>query len=146
FQAEDGIRDRNVTGVQTCALPIYGGVSTTAFREVVLALHRDWDRLPDDAGDAPDPGAVDLPPAPDLSEVIAHVGGIVAWRDQCRDETDKLYATLGEHEAWLEQLTASLEDPGATPTWAELLGAPRTAGRGGRGDAWGGKETVETIK
>src|SRR5699024_11918583 len=24
FQAEDGIRDRNVTGVQTCALPISG--------------------------------------------------------------------------------------------------------------------------
>src|SRR5699024_11986919 len=23
-QAEDGIRDRNVTGVQTCALPIFG--------------------------------------------------------------------------------------------------------------------------
>src|SRR5437773_7452417 len=33
FQAEDGIRDRDVTGVQTCALPIYysvtvGGVAT----------------------------------------------------------------------------------------------------------------------
>src|SRR5699024_12149550 len=30
FQAEDGIRDRNVTGVQTCALPIllwHGGLS-----------------------------------------------------------------------------------------------------------------------
>src|SRR5437868_12470772 len=27
FQAEDGIRDRNVTGVQTCALPILGGGS-----------------------------------------------------------------------------------------------------------------------
>src|SRR5699024_11267169 len=26
FQAEDGIRDRNVTGVQTCALPISGGL------------------------------------------------------------------------------------------------------------------------
>src|SRR5699024_11895421 len=26
FQAEDGIRDRNVTGVQTCALPISPGV------------------------------------------------------------------------------------------------------------------------
>ena len=26
FQAEDGIRDDLVTGVQTCALPIYGGV------------------------------------------------------------------------------------------------------------------------
>src|SRR5260370_22446991 len=25
FQAEDGIRDSSVTGVQTCALPIYGG-------------------------------------------------------------------------------------------------------------------------
>src|SRR5256885_5130693 len=25
FQAEDGIRDYKVTGVQTCALPIFGG-------------------------------------------------------------------------------------------------------------------------
>src|SRR5699024_12029434 len=30
FQAEDGIRDRNVTGVQTCALPISGGKSGDA--------------------------------------------------------------------------------------------------------------------
>src|SRR5699024_10019699 len=28
FQAEDGIRDRNVTGVQTCALPIYPAPET----------------------------------------------------------------------------------------------------------------------
>src|SRR5207249_5674379 len=27
FQAEDGIRDRNVTGVQTCALPISAGLA-----------------------------------------------------------------------------------------------------------------------
>src|SRR5699024_11983600 len=26
-QAEDGIRDRNVAGVQTCALPIYASIS-----------------------------------------------------------------------------------------------------------------------
>src|SRR5256885_10733993 len=26
FQAEDGIRDYKVTGVQTCALPIYGAI------------------------------------------------------------------------------------------------------------------------
>src|SRR5256886_5969786 len=26
FQAEDGIRDLTVTGVQTCALPIFGGL------------------------------------------------------------------------------------------------------------------------
>src|SRR5699024_11650091 len=34
FQAEDGIRDRNVTGVQTCALPIsYGGLSVPPYAE-----------------------------------------------------------------------------------------------------------------
>src|SRR5699024_11982966 len=33
FQAEDGIRDRNVTGVQTCALPISAiSVSPASFR------------------------------------------------------------------------------------------------------------------
>src|SRR5699024_11353428 len=32
FQAEDGIRDRNVTGVQTCALPI----STMLPTEVIM--------------------------------------------------------------------------------------------------------------
>src|SRR5438876_5347440 len=31
FQAEDGIRDGRVTGVQTCALPIYLQHSVTAF-------------------------------------------------------------------------------------------------------------------
>src|SRR5207249_6630469 len=30
FQAEDGIRDRNVTGVQTCALPICRARSSSA--------------------------------------------------------------------------------------------------------------------
>src|SRR5437773_4868847 len=30
FQAEDGIRDRDVTGVQTCALPIFSLKSSTA--------------------------------------------------------------------------------------------------------------------
>src|SRR5699024_11673699 len=31
FQAEDGIRDRNVTGVQTCALPISGGQTSMGY-------------------------------------------------------------------------------------------------------------------
>src|SRR5437870_11862853 len=34
FQAEDGIRDGHVTGVQTCALPIYGGLKLTELRDV----------------------------------------------------------------------------------------------------------------
>src|SRR6266540_1384009 len=32
FQAEDGIRDRDVTGVQTCALPIFRGRDTSRTR------------------------------------------------------------------------------------------------------------------
>src|SRR5207249_9241061 len=33
FQAEDGIRDRNVTGVQTCALPISEGYQRFILRD-----------------------------------------------------------------------------------------------------------------
>src|SRR5699024_11979432 len=35
FQAEDGIRDRNVTGVQTCALPIY--IAMKVIKELKLS-------------------------------------------------------------------------------------------------------------
>src|SRR5205807_3123516 len=41
FQAEDGIRDYKVTGVQTCALPISGGV-----RRLALVGLRRRDRRP----------------------------------------------------------------------------------------------------
>src|SRR5207249_7374306 len=55
FQAEDGIRDRNVTGVQTCALPIYGqpaAVHVTHVPELVPAYpgrHRSLERRAHDA-------------------------------------------------------------------------------------------------
>src|SRR5205823_8315240 len=41
FQAEDGIRDKLVTGVQTCALPIYGFVKIVADKKYdeVLGIH-----------------------------------------------------------------------------------------------------------
>src|SRR5207249_7298704 len=39
FQAEDGIRDRNVTGVQTCALPI-SGLSADELRRFRVPLLR----------------------------------------------------------------------------------------------------------
>src|SRR5207249_8455735 len=43
FQAEDGIRDRNVTGVQTCALPIFASLSPRMTIEQIVgegvALH-----------------------------------------------------------------------------------------------------------
>src|SRR2546427_9624254 len=40
FQAEDGIRDLTVTGVQTCALPIFGFVALLEFArgELLVAL------------------------------------------------------------------------------------------------------------
>src|SRR5699024_666941 len=37
FQAEDGIRDRNVTGVQTCALPILETLSDGAWEDKEIA-------------------------------------------------------------------------------------------------------------
>src|SRR5207249_9013939 len=41
FQAEDGIRDRNVTGVQTCALPIWVGVGLVVRRDDQGSRRRD---------------------------------------------------------------------------------------------------------
>src|SRR5437868_8071022 len=40
FQAEDGIRDRNVTGVQTCALPIS---AVAAADDQIRQAVADWD-------------------------------------------------------------------------------------------------------
>src|SRR5690606_40958123 len=46
FQAEDGIRDFHVTGVQTCALPIYIPVLSEESAEgVATATRRQWPRL-----------------------------------------------------------------------------------------------------
>src|SRR5439155_4495981 len=61
FQAEDGIRDGHVTGVQTCALPIF----------IIARCGATWMRSrlgssPNGAGDASDVSVVVLPLA-DLS-------------------------------------------------------------------------------
>src|SRR2546430_1038924 len=43
FQAEDGIRDLTVTGVQTCALPISLVASSSAFNSFLLsAMRKRW--------------------------------------------------------------------------------------------------------
>src|SRR6266498_2371851 len=44
FQAEDGIRDADVTGVQTCALPISGQVES--FQTLGVDERFDWGDLP----------------------------------------------------------------------------------------------------
>src|SRR6266705_6353364 len=66
FQAEDGVRDRTVTGVQTCALPISPsrrGEVTRRYRGDTLILETEWrtaggavrltDFMPPRAGQAP---------------------------------------------------------------------------------------------
>src|SRR5258706_1699594 len=44
FQAEDGIRDWSVTGVQTCALPIYVRQQTSIQRDM-LRLRETWGEM-----------------------------------------------------------------------------------------------------
>src|SRR6516162_7846385 len=42
FQAEDGIRDYKVTGVQTCALPISNRVAASGISAAVVARKQRW--------------------------------------------------------------------------------------------------------
>src|SRR5690606_40085055 len=70
FQAEDGIRDFHVTGVQTCALPIYDLVAAALVVEAVDVAAGEHD------------GQV----AADGGEVKAHVGDTVAVDDDRSEE------------------------------------------------------------
>ncbi|MGN7227902.1 UvrD-helicase domain-containing protein [Dietzia maris] len=119
------------------------GVNAPVFRDVVEALHRDWDRLPTDPQYT---GAAELPGTPDLSEVIAAVGSIVGWRDSCQDETDKLYAILDDHETWLADLQDATTNPNASPSWTELLRQQFKVGNVGKGASWGGTDVVKSIR
>src|SRR5256885_12084504 len=72
FQAEDGIRDYKVTGVQTCALPI------------CLAVRAERSDRAGVAGDARDPGPVgaeDHPPG-EARPAVPRVVGLQAGRGQ----------------------------------------------------------------
>src|SRR3712207_7042258 len=65
FQAEDGIRDIGVTGVQTCALPISDGLTDWVFGYASLVdrpgaheaelrgFHRRWNAAMDNSVDLP---------------------------------------------------------------------------------------------
>src|SRR2546430_9254266 len=67
FQAEDGIRDLTVTGVQTCALPIFGRKNLGHRAEVYLDEHRDRVAL-------------------GLEDRVGHVAEILAVRMQRSEE------------------------------------------------------------
>src|SRR2546425_9570916 len=56
FQAEDGIRDKLVTGVQTCALPIYAIDTTATIHRMGMAAYPTLAGWPVDmAGESPVP-------------------------------------------------------------------------------------------
>src|SRR2546430_3303932 len=78
FQAEDGIRDLTVTGVQTCALPIYGSGSDLPFADVQLQLP------PVEAG-AEHPRTGDLSPTRSARRLVGidlgTTNSAVAWMD-----------------------------------------------------------------
>src|SRR5256885_14965508 len=87
FQAEDGIRDYKVTGVQTCALPIYPARAVADADHAHHALHARVDgRRPHDgraaiarAVDA-EPRGVHLGQAAEEGQRRLHVGHAAIWR------------------------------------------------------------------
>src|SRR6266404_1992490 len=90
FQAEDGIRDKLVTGVQTCALPIYEAV----VRAKVQA------KLDPDA----DVALVPYPPPRPLAEQIGEMFGQLHARAEAQRP---LAAWLRPLERWLEAAAAA---------------------------------------
>src|SRR5690606_41194605 len=82
FQAEDGIRDFHVTGVQTCALPIYASDPRSAPASPDLPQSRRWRQRPRDRiadpccppAPASAPGSADRSPPGRSPAIRAEIG------------------------------------------------------------------------
>src|SRR5436305_4224204 len=94
FQAEDGIRDADVTGVQTCALPI----SATSHKAIVTFLEevdacadeehfdfRGWKKAADEDANNYDSDRISSADKPPKGETIMLVAG-TAWLWAHKDE------------------------------------------------------------
>src|SRR5699024_11946619 len=89
FQAEDGIRARNVTGVQTCALPISPASPTPVLRR----HERPWAAVASTgSGSAPARlgrgTAVPVPPRLAAEEMNAREGRPEIGRASCRERVE----------------------------------------------------------
>ena len=121
---------------------IAAGIGTRAFRELVAARHRDWDRLPRHPL-----WTGDRLPDPDITPLLSAVAGITAWREQCTDDGDKLLPRIGLVEQWGVDLAEAVADPDAHGDWIELLADPPKAGNAGSAKNWGGDAaTVAAIR
>src|SRR6266699_5083004 len=79
FQAEDGIRDADVTGVQTCALPIYGLVARAGVADDdagLAALGVAWAEMIGRGQRAADHYSWRLA----LGTALDHLAALPAWR------------------------------------------------------------------
>src|SRR6266540_6504976 len=108
FQAEDGIRDRDVTGVQTCALPIFHRRLGDLLH--LLARYQDarhaWERAQADT------------PAEDVIEqahLLRKIGN--AFRDEYRYEDAR--RAYDAAEAALPPVM-DLRDERTAPVWAQI--------------------------
>src|SRR5215203_1767031 len=92
FQAEDGIRDIGVTGVQTCALPILGETAYSSLEEIpgpvdIVDVFRRAEELPKIARSAADIGAnvlwMQLGIVNEEAAQIARNAGLEVVMDRC---------------------------------------------------------------
>src|SRR2546426_10988350 len=106
FQAEDGIRDYKVTGVQTCALPIY---------PLALVAFGVWRKV---SGPLPDHGSGHD------AEQLAHADW-EAWAERgavvCRDVYGRAYHKLLVN---LRTLHPALEDLVLVDAYGKVIGRP----------------------
>src|SRR5690606_41127710 len=102
FQAEDGIRDFHVTGVQTCALPIYIAMVPAGFRWNDLGS---WQSLLD-IGPADADGNVILGDvvAPDCeNSYIRSEGSLQIGRASCRERVSMLVVVVSVNRIALHE-------------------------------------------
>src|SRR5207244_6216172 len=88
FQAEDGIRDDLVTGVQTCALPICGGVD---YEIAVLSDHGQVETTPFSAKHGRSLGSYLSEWLPD-HVITEHRGQVFAGNGQARGRVEVTYS------------------------------------------------------
>src|SRR2546425_6534668 len=118
FQAEDGIRDKLVTGVQTCALPILGESSRLYQKlvkgdESVVSIQGEVD-------DRRGPSALYIFALPKPGQDVATI------REQISREVD-LLATDGPSEEEMEKLRNTLRNDAVRGRQSTLYRAQRIA-------------------
>ncbi len=120
------------------------GLELKHLRELVWALHGDWDRAAADSGE--------LAP-PDLSQRVAEISAplrqVTARRRECQDPDDLLARNLENMDRVLDQVVQLANaDPGGEALRQFLAEAKFRVGpgRGGSGKNWGGADRVKQIK